>query len=186
MWSYKDHGKSWDSVYNKQHPSGFRWVHDDFGTNWRMTEIQAVLGRLQLKRMPDWTKKRQENAAQILEICYAFPFVRKIQFPENIEHAHYKCYIFIDPSKFDGGWTRDRLVEEINQAGVPVLHGSCSEVYNEKAFDGTGYRPLQSLPAARILGETSLMFMVHPTLTDDEISKMKKIVEEVFSQAMLK
>ena len=46
MWSFKDHGKSWEAVYERDHPPGFRWVHDSFGTNWRMTEMQAAIGRI--------------------------------------------------------------------------------------------------------------------------------------------
>ena len=61
MWSYKDHGKSFDAIYNREHPPGFRWLHESFGTNWRMTEMQAVLGRIQLTRMSDWTAKRTKR-----------------------------------------------------------------------------------------------------------------------------
>ncbi|MDR8356778.1 DegT/DnrJ/EryC1/StrS aminotransferase family protein, partial [Acinetobacter baumannii] len=74
MWSYKDHGKSYDSIYNKQHQPGFRWLHDSFGTNWRMMEMQAVIGRIQLTRMAEWTKKRTENAEKILRAFEGSPF----------------------------------------------------------------------------------------------------------------
>src|SRR5471030_1077730 len=50
MWSYKDHGKSWKAVSEEKNESSFRWLHKSFGTNWRMTELQAVLGRIQLTR----------------------------------------------------------------------------------------------------------------------------------------
>ncbi|MGP1613939.1 MAG: DegT/DnrJ/EryC1/StrS family aminotransferase, partial [Pollutimonas bauzanensis] len=38
MWSLKDHGKSWDAIYQREHKPGFRWLHESFGTNWRMME----------------------------------------------------------------------------------------------------------------------------------------------------
>ena len=65
IWSFKDHGKDWDAIFKKTHPPGFRWVHESFGTNWRMTEIQAAIGRLQLKKLPAWQKTRFRYSQQI-------------------------------------------------------------------------------------------------------------------------
>ena len=62
MWSYKDHGKSWAAVHEREHPPGYRWLHESFGTNWRMLEIQAVLGRIQLRRLADMTARRTAHA----------------------------------------------------------------------------------------------------------------------------
>ncbi len=185
MWAYKDHGKSWDAVYEREHPPGFRWLHESFGTNWRMTEIQAVLGRIQLKRMSDWTAARTRNAERIWEACRAFKAIRVPEFDEREGslHAHYKCYVQIRPEHLALEWTRDRIIEEIVALGVPCFQGSCSEVYLEKAFDGTGWRPAQRLPVAKELGETSLMFLVHPTLTESEISKTCSAIEQVMAKA---
>jgi dTDP-4-amino-4,6-dideoxygalactose transaminase len=183
MWAYKDHGKSWDAIYNKEHPPGFRWLHESFGTNWRLTEMQSAIGRIQLSRMSDWTTKRQINAKKIDEVAKQFKVVRTIDVPENIEHAEYKHYCFVNSEYLADGWTRDRIVDEIVALGVPCYQGSCSEVYLEKAFDNTGYRPKQRLRNAKLLGETSLMFLVHPTLTEEEMAKTCKILFLVLKQA---
>jgi len=183
MWSYKDHGKSFDSVYNKEHPPGFRWIHDSFGTNWRMMEVQAVIGRIQLKLMQNWTEARQKNGAMIDASARKFNCVRAPKFPQEIEHAEYKHYLFVRPENLKEGWTRDRVIAEISQEGVPVRQGSCSEVYLEKAFDGTNLRPEKRLENAKELGETSLMFLVHPTLTDEEINKTCAVIEKVLNMA---
>ena len=183
MWSYKDHGKSWDSVYEKQHPPGFRWLHDSFGTNWRMTEIQSVLGRIQIKRMPEWHKARLANANKIWDAAKQLPGLRVPEVPADIIHAAYKCYVFVEPTQLKDGWDRDRIMNEISARGVPAFSGSCSEVYLEKAFDNTPYRPKESLPIAKELGETSLMFLVHPTLSDAEIDKTIAILTEVMQEA---
>lgn len=183
MWSYKDHGKSWDSVYEKQHPPGFRWLHDSFGTNWRMTEIQSVLGRIQIKRMPEWHKARLANANKIWDAAKQLPGLRVPEVPADIIHAAYKCYVFVEPTQLKDGWDRDRIMNEISARGVPAFSGSCSEVYLEKAFDNTPYRPKESLPVAKELGETSLMFLVHPTLSDAEIDKTIAILTEVMQEA---
>ncbi|MFV8463421.1 DegT/DnrJ/EryC1/StrS family aminotransferase [Vibrio campbellii] len=183
MWSYKDHGKSFDAIYNREHPPGFRWLHESFGTNWRMTELQAVIGRIQLARMPAWTAQRQANAAQIDEAVADLSLVRRVEVPEYSEHAEYKHYLFIEPENLAEGWTRDRIVETIVERGVPAYQGSCSEVYLEKAFDNTPWRPEQRLCNAMALGETSLMFLVHPTLTAEEVSTTAQVIREVLLEA---
>ncbi|HCH7477994.1 TPA: DegT/DnrJ/EryC1/StrS aminotransferase family protein [Acinetobacter baumannii] len=171
MWSYKDHGKSYDSIYNKQHPPGFRWLHDSFGTNWRMMEMQAVIGRIQLTRMAEWTKKRTENAEKILKAFEDSPFFSVHTPSVDYVHAYYKCYVHVNLEALPDGWSRDRIMQEINSQEVPCFSGSCSEVYLEHAFDGTPWRPEKRLENAQKLGETSLMFLVHPTLSQDSIEK---------------
>jgi len=184
MWAYKDHGKSWHAVYEAEHPPGFRWVHDSFGTNWRMTEIQAVLGRIQLRRMPEWRLARQRHAAQLAGVARRHEVVRVPQPPEDIVHACYKFYLFVQPEQLAEGWSRDRIMAEVNASGVPCYQGSCSEVYLEKAFDGTDLRPAQPLPRAHELGETSLMLLVHPTLTPAEMDKTCRVLDAVLGQAV--
>jgi len=188
MWAYKDHGKSWEAVYEREHAPGFRWLHESFGTNWRMTEVQAVIGRIQLKRMADWTAARTHNAERIWQTCHEFAAVRVPAFDAsngNV-HAHYKCYVQVQPEKLAEGWDRDRIAGEIMARGVPCFQGSCSEVYLEKAFDNTGWRPAERLPVARELGETSLMFLVHPTLTEAEMDKTCRVIDEVLREAAVR
>jgi len=183
MWSYKDHGKSWDAIYNREHPPGFRWLHESFGTNWRMTEMQAAIGRIQLTRMDAWISARQSNAKHLDEAAANFNLIRLVDVPEYSEHAEYKHYMFVKPEFLAEGWSRDRIVNEIVAAGIPCFQGSCSEVYLEKAFDGTGYRPEKRLPNAKELGETSLMFLVHPTLSQAEIEKTVHAIKTVLDKA---
>ena len=183
MWAFKDHGKSWEAVYERAHPPGYRWVHESFGTNWRMLEAQAVVGRIQLQRMPAWTAQRQANARKIAAVCSRHAAVRVPAIPAEVQHAFYKYYVFVEPRNLAQGWTRDRIVDEISARGVPCSQGSCSEVYLEKAFDNTGYRPKQRLKVARELGETSVMFLVHPTLTDADMDRMCQVIGDVLLSA---
>lgn len=189
MWSYKDHGKSYEAVYERQHAPGFRWLHETFGTNWRMLEMQAVIGRIQLRRMADWTSKRTANANAIWDACRPHSAVRVPEFPDTdshlggTTHAHYKCYVYLNTAELAEGWTRDRIIESIIAQGIPCFQGSCSEVYLEKAFDQTGWRPEARLPVARELGETSLMFLVHPTLTSAEVARTCGVAGTVLKKA---
>jgi dTDP-4-amino-4,6-dideoxygalactose transaminase len=186
MWSFKDHGKSWEAVYEREHPPGFRWLHESFGTNWRMLEVQAVIGRIQLGRMTDWHSSRLVNSEQIWDCARQLPGLRAPLIPEGNIHAAYKCYVFVEPEQLNSEWSRDRILSEISALGVPVFSGSCSEVYLEKAFDGTGWRPDNRLPIAKELGETSLMFLVHPTLSRTEIDKTCTALSAVMKLATQK
>lgn len=183
MWSYKDHGKSWEAVYERQHAPGFRWLHESFGTNWRMLEAQAVIGRIQLRRMSGWQTSRLANAECIWAAAGESPALRIPTIPQDVVHAAYKAYVFVEPASLREGWTRDRILGAIIERGVPAFSGSCSEVYLEKAFDGTDWRPARPLPIARELGETSLMFLVHPTLTEQEVARTCQVLQEVMAQA---
>ena len=183
MWAYKDHGKSWEAVYEREHAPGFRWVHESFGTNWRMLEAQAVIGRIQLRRMQEWQAARIKNATRIWETAQQLPALRVPVISSDDVHAAYKAYVFIRPERLKADWSRDRILTEIAAQGVPAFSGSCSEVYLEKAFDNTGWRPSQRLANAKALGETSMMFLVHPTLTEQEIELTCKVLSEVVQQA---
>ncbi len=182
MWSYKDHGKNFDSIYNKQHPPGFRWLHDSFGTNWRMMEMQAVIGRIQLKMMPEWTAKRMANMEKIYAAFADSPYFSVHRPSDEYVHAAYKCYVQVNTDRLPEGWSRDRIMAEMNALGVPCFSGSCSEVYLEHAFDGTAWRPTQRLQNAQKLGETSLMFLVHPTLTENNIQTTESAIQQIISR----
>jgi dTDP-4-amino-4,6-dideoxygalactose transaminase len=182
-WAFKDHGKSYDAVYNRQHPMGFRWLHDSFGTNWRITEMQAALGRIQLKKLAGWVARRRDNAAILSAAFAGIPGLRVTLPTAGIGHAYYKYYVFVEPEKLRSDWSRDRIMQAINDAGVPCFSGSCSEIYLEKAFEGTPSRPTERLSVAKELGETSLMFLVHPTLGAVHMQRTVGVVQEVMQQA---
>lgn len=184
MWSFKDHGKSWEAVYERKHRPGFRWLHDDFGTNWRMLEVQAAIGRVQLVKLEKWVERRREIASRIRDMLSQFASAVRCPEPsEGFYHAHYRQYAYIRQQGLRDGWDRDRIVAEVNARKLPLFQGSCSEVYLERAFDGTNWRPEIPLPVARELGETSLMFLTHPTITDEQLDNFLSNVAEVLTSA---
>lgn len=183
MWSYKDHGKDWHLVHN-EHEAGFRWLHATVGTNGRMIEIQAVIGRIQLRRLSVWHAVRLRNASRIWSAARDISGLRVPLIPEWAEHAAYRAYVFVEPEALSGGWNRDRIVSEINACGVPCFQGSCSEIYLEKVFERTNWRPGHPLPIARRLGETSLAFLVHPTLLEEHIDRTCQALADVMKMAV--
>jgi len=193
VWSYKDHGKSFDEVYHREWGPGFRWLHESFGTNGRMTEMQAAIGRLQLRKLPEWVRLRRRNAAILTDGFSGIQGLRVTLPPGDVGHAYYKYYAFVEPEALRPEWSRDRIIEAICAEGVPCGSGSCSEIYLEKAFLGIGQRAWvmgqgagkrERLPVARELGETSLMFMVHPTLSAADMQDMVAAVRKVMRRAV--
>lgn len=184
-WAFKDHGKSYDAVYNRVHPegNGFRWLHESFGTNWRLTEMQSAIGRLQLEKLPAWVAARREHASMLNWRFSAIPALRVTVPGVHFGHAYYKHYAFVRPELLRQGWNRDRIMAALNAEGIPCFSGSCSEIYREKAFERSGFGPAEPMPVARTLGETSLMFLVHPTLQRKEMEDTCRAVAKVFRAA---
>jgi len=191
MWEYKDHGKNYDSIYHKQHPPGFRWLHDSFGTNWRMMEMQAVIGRIQLKKMAEWTKIRTQNAKILRDALTQFAGEQQFLRIPDIEfyqvmggdsvHAYYKYYVYVRPENLPENINRDSILNALNEKKIPCFSGSCSEIYLEKAFDNHPSRPNARLTVAKELGETSLMFLIHPTLTTNEMQTIATTTVDVLN-----
>lgn len=182
-WSFKDHGKSFDAVYHRQHAPGFRWLHESFGSNFRMLEVQAAIGRLQLRKLPDWHKIRAAHARAFAQAFAGVPAVRVPWPSEDLDHAWYKFYCYVEPQHLKDGWSRDRIMVSLSEQGVPCYSGSCSEIYREKAFLEAGLGPATPLRMARLLGETSLMFLVHPTLSEGEVGWMAERARRTLLEA---
>jgi dTDP-4-amino-4,6-dideoxygalactose transaminase len=182
-WSFKDHGKSYDAVYNRQHPPGFRWLHEDFGTNWRMLEVQSAIGRVILPKLDGWIHKRRLHAHYLSERLVHIPALRLPEVPSHLYHAYYKYYLYLRPELLRPGWSRDRIMQAVSDAGIPCFSGSCSEIYLELAFTRRGWQPAERLPVAQELGETSLMFLVHPTLRMEQLKAAADVVEQVMQEA---
>jgi dTDP-4-amino-4,6-dideoxygalactose transaminase len=168
-WSCKDHGKSYAAVFEREHPLGFRWLHESFGTNWRITEMQAAIGRLQLGKLPQWLATRRGNARLLDQGLSAIPGLRLALPPAHSEHAYYKYYAFVRPEMLGAGWDIERILDAVNAEGVPCGVGACSEIYLEKAFVDAGLGPARRLPVASRLADSSLMFMLHPGLGAEEM-----------------
>jgi dTDP-4-amino-4,6-dideoxygalactose transaminase len=181
-WSYKDHGKSHNAVYKRTHPPGFRWLHESFGTNWRLTEFQSAIGRVLLRKLPRMVATRRRNASILTAGFLRHAALRVTAPPENVYHSYYKYYVFVRPEKIQPEWTRDKIIEAISAEGIPCFSGSCSEIYLERAFS-LEMRPANRFPMARELGETSLMFLVHPTLHKRDMLDTCAAVEKVLAVA---
>ncbi len=181
-WSFKDHGKSYDAVYKHRHPPGYRWLHESVGTNWRLTEMQSAIGRVLLRKLPQFVEKRQRLAGLLSERLSQMAALRVVRPPDHLTHSFYKYYVFLRPQQLRDGWDRQRVADAVNAEGVPCFVGSCSEIYLERMFPPE-LRPSSPLPVARQLGETALMFLVHPTLNESDIEDTAAALEKVLGRA---
>jgi len=183
IWSMKDHGKNYEKACVQKHPPGFRWLHDSFGTNWRMTEMQAAIGRIQLKKMNVWRETRNQFAKILNTRLSHVPGLRLTIPPSTLTHAYYKYYAFVIPESLNPEWNRDKIIDEMNQLGIACFSGSCSEIYLEQAFIQNSTQAIQTKSIAKRLGQTSLMLLVHPTLTEIMINKVATALENIMLKA---
>ncbi|MFK8016107.1 MAG: DegT/DnrJ/EryC1/StrS family aminotransferase [Gammaproteobacteria bacterium] len=182
-WSFKDHGKRHATVHRKDHPPGFRWLHESFGSNFRLTEMQAAIGRVQLGKLNSWVDTRRAHASIFVDEFSGLGALRTPLPGADCRHAYYKFYTFVRPEALRSGWDRDRIMAAVVDAGVPCFSGSCPEIYREKALVDRGLSPSARLPVARELGETSLMFLVHPTLEAAQVRHMAIVAARVVAEA---
>lgn len=181
-WSFKDHGKSFEAVYERDHPPGYRFLHESFGTNWRLTEAQSAIGRVLLRKLTGMVEKRRRNAAFLSKEFSTIPALRVVTPANSVWHSYYKYYVYVRPERLREGWDRNRILEAISAEGVPCMEGTCSEIYLEKAFPES-MRPPRRLPVARELSEASLMFKVHPTLSERDLADTCAAVSKVMQIA---
>lgn len=182
MWAYKDHGKSREKMFTPSTSRSFKYIHDQFGSNFRMTEMQAALGRYQLQRLSGWQHERARNAKIYNHELSSLEIVRTTEPPTNVQHAYYKYYCFLNLHQLGSGWDRDRIVGAVNDNGGQCFSGCCPELYLEGAFVGA-YGILPTLASAHKLGKESLMLNIHPGIGDDFIEANIRIIKSVLISA---
>lgn len=182
-WSLKDHGKDREATMRPSSTHGFRWLHRHFGSNYRLTEMQAAIGLVQLRKLGGWIATRRANACTLLTELDNVPGLRTITPAENIGPSYYKFYAFIRPERLRRGWSRARIVEEAWANGIPCQTGICPEIYRERAFRDAGIGPAAALSNAHELGRTSLMLPVDPTLSQASCATMGRVLRSVIEEA---
>lgn len=181
-WELKDHGKNVAEMHRSPHQPRSRWLHDSFGTNARITEIQAAVGRLQLTKLANWVKQRQANAGVLLDVLRGQAGIRVEDPPAHVEHSYHRFYAHVRPEQLGRGWNRDRIVAAVMAEGIPCGFGGCAEVYRERAFEGVEGAPAR-LPVAAELGQTSLTLPVHPGLNTSDMMEVVAAVTKVLKAA---
>jgi dTDP-4-amino-4,6-dideoxygalactose transaminase len=184
MWSFRDHGKNMQRATSDAATSGFQFLVDDFGTNWRLTEMQAAIGRLQLAKLPAWVARRRAIAALLSEALAAVPGVTVPQPPAHAMHSFYKYVFQIDPQKLKDGWDRDRVIAALETRGVPARVGGCPDISREAAFARHNLTPAAPLQGAAYLAARTIMLPVHPTLSDGNVAFLAEATADTLRGAL--
>ncbi len=183
MWAHRDHGKDMDLTLAPNTASGYRWLVTTFGTNWRLTEPQSAIGRMQLRKLPQWVERRRAVAVAFDAALSDLNGVTLTRPPAHAFHSYYKYYFRLRADGLKSGWTRDRVCTELDARGVPARIGSCPDIAKELAFADAGITQHPPHPnAARIAGET-VMLPVHPTLTEGNVDFMAETTRQVLIAA---
>jgi len=168
-WSFKDHGKNRQKALAPHgEPGEFRWLHDEVGTNWRLTGPQAALGLVQLQKLDEWNRVRARNAETWRERLDQVDGLHAPVPGKRFRHAFYKFYFYLEADEREAGRLRAEILRRAGAEGLRLFSGSCSEMYLEKAFADL---PRPDCPVARRMGQTSLMVEVHPTLRPDLLER---------------
>ena len=189
-WAYKDIGRSYDAVYHQEHAEGFRWLTESTGSNFRMTEFQAAIGLKQLDKLPSWVAQRNKNAIAIADILRHYDFIDVPTFEasgDNI-NAYYRLYAKVKKNAVVDGKSdetlRDFMINQLVVAGVPCFSGSCAEIYREKLF--TNLAPNKRLENAALFSDNAFCFLVHHTITNQQLSLMSQNIKQLLSSLALK
>ena len=183
IWQLKEIGKVRKLMIKKYKNNNYRWVHNSFGTNLRLTEVQSAVGREQLKKLRYFIKKRNFNSQKILKSLKQFKSVNIQVIPKDITHSFYRCYIQVDNQFLKKGWNRNRIIESLLKKKVKCNEGSCSELYREKSFKNLKYQPKKRLKNASKLTRTSIAFQVDHSIGFKELQMMILSIKETFLKA---
>ena len=183
IWSFKDHGKEYKKVFEDHDGNGFRWLHERFGSNFRLTEIQSAIGRSQIKKLKYWNGIRNKNAKILIDELSKCSKLRITKKQENINHAFYIFYCYLNLDALSTSWDRARIIKEITNLGYPAFEGTCGEVYLEKCFKNVGLSPKKRLINASSLSSTSLCFLTHPSIDMESMKVYAEIVKKVLIMA---
>lgn len=182
MWSYKDHGKNYEAAMSGTFLPNFKWLHDEVGSNYRMTELQAAIGYLQLQKLDAWLLKRRQHAMQLRRYFSCYPdWFTLTHSSDDCQHAYYKFYVFLNIDNLPKHLSQAHFVKTYRESGIPCMGGICPEVYLEEAFANCDYMPSERLPNAKQLGESSLMFQVHPTLNEKHMQKICEVTDSIIA-----
>lgn len=179
-WSLKDHGKNPRKLSDgKGVPGQFRYIHDSMGSNARMTEMQAAIGRVQLRKLPGWLAARRANAQALSEMLAGHPLLMVPEVPADITHAFYKFYLLLRPELTDPETRRSKMIAQLMASGIPCGTGSCPDMSLEAGLKDVDCERDGALANAHALGRRTLMLLVDHTLDRDDMAQMAQALWEL-------
>ena len=170
MWSIRDHGWDYDLTKNMDSKPGFKWMVDSFGSNYRMTEFQSAIGRIQLKKLDEWLNIRTKNAQFYSNALNKINMTENLHPPNYIKHSYYKFNILLKEDTLAAEWSRDLIMQELNKRMIPVRVGSCPDISKEKAFSKESLQNENVKINTEQIANLTMLLPTHHTLSNDSIN----------------
>lgn len=174
LWSLKEIGKDYKKTNTIFLPK-FKWTHDNVGSNLRMTEVQAAVGRIQLKNLSKMVNKRRRLA----KILNKFFLNNKLFYASNLDSryysVYYKFYFFLKNKK---NLQRSKVIKYLRNKGHDVSVGSCPEIYLEKPFQKHVKKKFR-LKNAKYLGEISIALSLSHLTKKSSIEKFCSDIDQI-------
>ncbi len=135
-WSYKDHGKNKKKyVTAKKIKDGkFKFLHDTLGNNFRLTEIQSGLGRIQLMKINQNIKRRNKFSKFIVNKLKDSKIYSFQNSNFSYQHAYYRLYINLNKNHILPKINNIKFINFLLEKNIICGSGSSSEIYKEKCF----------------------------------------------------
>jgi dTDP-4-amino-4,6-dideoxygalactose transaminase len=162
--------------YGREQDADGGWAHARVGFNYRLTEMQSIIGLNELARLDSWNLPRRRGFAKIYDHAFSGLYgVRAVPLnsPQRL-NAYWKYPLQVEPDRLACGM--DELRAALAAEGIPEAGGAWPETYQEPAFaDPSGRR----CPVAEQLGKRTLVLALHPTWEKAHIETCVAAVKKV-------
>ncbi len=157
----------------RNHGSQKRYYHDRLGYNYRMTDLAAAIGIIQLKKLPEFNKKRIENASYMTEKLKPINGIITPKIKEKRVHVFNQYTIRI---KQEFG-ERDKVMEILNKNGIGTGIYYPVPIHKQKVYLNLGYQ--KNLPVAEKAAQEVLSLPIHPSITKKDLDKIANILMKI-------
>ncbi len=165
-----------DDAFNKDarairaHGESERYEHVTLGYNFRMTDIAAAIGVVQLKRLEEFNEKRIENAEYLTEHINSIKGIKSPYVAQNVKHVFHQYTVRVEEGK------RDELKEFLNNEGIGTGVHYPRTIYNQKLYEDLGYTA--DCPEAEKAAAEVLSLPVNPTLSAEDFGKIVSVLQD--------
>ena len=183
IWSLKEIGKDYNKFYKNRKSINFPYIHDHVGTNARMTEVQSLIGRYQLKNLDSYIRIRNRNALILSSYLNDIKKINIPVIPKNITHAFYRYTITIQSELKNPSNIRNNIIRKIISKKIFCNVGGCPEIYNEKPFN-LDLNASKNIKVANIIGKTSISFLVDNTISIKNMNVIGKKIRIILIKSL--
>jgi dTDP-4-amino-4,6-dideoxygalactose transaminase len=153
----------------RNHGSPKRYLHDQLGFNFRMTDLQAAIGLVQLDKLDGWTQQRQKNAHFLTSKLENVEGVTTPKVRPDSEHVFHQYTLMTQE--------RDKALDKLNHDGIGVGVYYPIPIHQQPLYQGLGYS--ENLPVSEKISQKVLSLPVHPALTEEELDMICVAVERL-------